>query len=186
MAERPGLPDGTADVWWARRQDAADRFLALLDETERRRWTAYRRDADRERFLVGCALAKAALAGYAGLRPADVRFDRACQCGEPHGKPAFAGYGLGHSVAHSGDLVAVAVAGNPVGVAPVRRPALPLGLVEQREVPAGRVLPAGPPDVGGPVLEAGDLFITRPFRHCASLTAPSGARVLRGGRPPRP
>jgi 4'-phosphopantetheinyl transferase len=117
MAERPGLPDGTADVWWARRQDAADRFLALLDETERRRWTAYRRDADRERFLVGCVLAKAVLAGYAGLRPADVRFDRACrQCGEPHGKPAFAGYGLGHSVAHSGDLVAVAVAGNPVGV----------------------------------------------------------------------
>src|SRR5690348_14057160 len=117
MAERPGLPDRTADVWWARRQDAADRFLARLDETERRRWTAYRRDADRERFLVGCVLAKAVLAGYAGLRPADVRFDRACrQCGEPHGKPAFAGYGLGHSVAHSGDLVAVAVVGNPVGV----------------------------------------------------------------------
>src|SRR5690242_2114596 len=58
----------------------------------------------------------------------------------------------------------------PVGVAPVRRPALPLSLVEQREVPVRRVLPAGPPDVGGPVLEAGgrflkagDLFITRPF-----------------------
>ena len=117
MAERPGLPDGTADVWWARRQDAADRFRALLDETERRRLTAYRRDADRERFLVGCVLAKAALAGYAGLRPADVRFDRTCgRCGGPHGKPAFAGYGLAHSVAHSGDLVAVAVAGDPVGV----------------------------------------------------------------------
>jgi 4'-phosphopantetheinyl transferase len=110
-------PDGTADVWWARRQDAADRHLALLDETERKRWEGYRRDADRERFLAGCALAKAALAGYAGLRPADVRFDRTCsQCGGPHGKPAFAGYGLGHSVAHSGDLVAVAVAGDPVGV----------------------------------------------------------------------
>jgi 4'-phosphopantetheinyl transferase len=110
-------PDGTAEVWWARRQDAAERYLALLDGTERRRWTAYRRDADRERFLVGCVLAKAALAGYAGLRPADVRFDRTCsQCGEPHGKPAFAGYGLGHSVAHSGDLVAVAVAGYQVGV----------------------------------------------------------------------
>jgi 4'-phosphopantetheinyl transferase len=112
-----GVPDGSAEVWWARRQDASDRYLALLDETERRRWEGYRRDADRERFLVGCVLAKAALAGYAGLRPADVRFDRTCgQCGEPHGKPAFAGYGLGHSVAHSGDLVAVAVAGNPVGV----------------------------------------------------------------------
>ena len=114
---RAGVPAGTADVWWARRQDASDRHLPLLDETERQRWTAYRRDADRERFLVGCVLAKAALAGYAGLRPADVRFDRTCgQCGGLHGKPAFAGYGLGHSVAHSGDLVAVAVAGYPVGV----------------------------------------------------------------------
>jgi 4'-phosphopantetheinyl transferase len=110
-------PEGTAEVWWARRQDAAERHLALLDETERRRWEGYRRDADRERFLTGCVLAKAALAGYAGLQPADVRFDRTCgQCGGPHGKPAFAGYGLGHSVAHSGDLVAVAVARDPVGV----------------------------------------------------------------------
>ena len=112
-----GLRPGTADVWWARRQDASAQHAALLDETERRRWTAYRRDADRERFLAGCVLAKAALAQYAGLRPADVRFDRACgQCGEPHGKPAMRGGALELSVAHSGDLVAVAVAGNPVGV----------------------------------------------------------------------
>jgi 4'-phosphopantetheinyl transferase len=116
------IPDGAADVWWARRQDASARHVALLDETERRRWTAYRRDADRERFLTGCVLAKAALARYTGLRPADVRFDRTCgQCGEPHGKPAITGSAieggaLEHSVAHSGDLVAVAVAGNPVGV----------------------------------------------------------------------
>jgi 4'-phosphopantetheinyl transferase len=121
------VPAGTAEVWWARRQDASPRYLALLDETERRRWTAYRREADRERFLTGCVLAKAVLGRYAGLRPADVRFDRTCgQCGEPHGKPAFAGGpvadgavaggALEHSVAHSGDLVAVAVAGNPVGV----------------------------------------------------------------------
>lgn len=118
MAERPGPAEGTVDVWWARRQDASDRYLGLLDETERRRWEGYRRDADRDRFLAGCVLAKAALARYAGLRPADVRFDRACsQCGEPHGKPAVRDItALEHSVAHSGDLVAVAVAGNPVGV----------------------------------------------------------------------
>jgi 4'-phosphopantetheinyl transferase len=114
---RAAVPAGTAEVWWARRQDAAPRHLALLDETERRRWTAYRRDADRERFLAGCALAKAVLARYARLRPADVRFDRTCgDCGEPHGKPVMPGSSLEHSVAHSGDLVAVAVAGNPVGV----------------------------------------------------------------------
>ena len=122
MAEQAGpdpLPDGTADVWWARRQDASDRLAVLLDPAERRRWTAYRRAEDRERFLVGCTLAKAALARYTGRSPADVRFDRTCvNCGEPHGKPAIAGGGPGHSVAHSGDLIAVAVAGAgaPVGV----------------------------------------------------------------------
>ena len=120
-------PDGAADVWWARRQDASDRLAVLLDETERRRWAAYRRPEDRERFLAGCALAKAALARYTGQRPADVRFDRTCgQCGQPHGKPVLAGAGAGaggpdhggiaHSVAHSGNLVAVAVAAAPVGV----------------------------------------------------------------------
>jgi 4'-phosphopantetheinyl transferase len=119
LAGQDPLPDGTADVWWARRADAADRLAAVLDETERRRWAAYRRPEDRERFLVGCALAKAALARYTGRAPADVRFDRTCAaCGELHGKPAIAGGGPGHSVAHSGDLIAVAVAGagTPVGV----------------------------------------------------------------------
>jgi 4'-phosphopantetheinyl transferase len=109
--------DGTADVWWARREDAAPHLAGLLDETERRRWAACRREADRERFLVGCALAKTAIATYTGQRPAQVSFDRTCpRCGRPHGKPAIDGGGLEHSVAHSGDLVAVAVAGAPVGV----------------------------------------------------------------------
>jgi 4'-phosphopantetheinyl transferase len=120
VAELAGLDplsDGIADVWWARRQDASGRLARLLDETERRRWTAYRREEDRERFLTGCALAKTALARYTGQRPADVRFDRTCgQCGEPHGKPVIEGGGVEHSVAHSGDLVAVAVAQAPVGV----------------------------------------------------------------------
>jgi 4'-phosphopantetheinyl transferase len=115
----PGdLAEGTADVWWARRQDASPRHAELLDETERRRWAAYRREADRERFLVGCALAKTGIATYTGQQPAEVSFDRTCpRCGRPHGKPAIdGGYGLEHSVAHSGDLVAVAVARAPVGV----------------------------------------------------------------------
>ena len=117
QADPDPLPDGTADVWWAHRKDASDRLAAVLDETERRRWAAYRRPEDRERFLVGCALAKAALARYTGRSPADVRFDRTCAaCGEPHGKPVIAGGGPGHSVAHSGDLIAVAVARAPVGV----------------------------------------------------------------------
>ena len=120
MAEQADLalpPDGTADVWWARRQDASARHAALLDGTERRRWAVSRLEADRERFLAGCALAKTVLARYTGGHPADVRFDRTCgQCGEPHGKPVLAGGDVEHSVAHSGELVAVAVARAPVGV----------------------------------------------------------------------
>jgi 4'-phosphopantetheinyl transferase len=109
--------EGTAEVWWARRQDAAPSLLALLDQAERERWAAYRRDADRERFLVGCGLAKTVVAACTGQRPAQVSFDRTCgQCGRPHGKPAVRRGGLELSVAHSGDLVAVAVAAAPVGV----------------------------------------------------------------------
>ena len=109
--------DGTAGVWWARRQDAAPGLAGLLDDAERQRWSAYRREADRERFLVGCALAKTVVAACTGQRPAQVSFDRACrQCGKPHGKPAVRGGGPELSVSHSGDLVAVALATAPVGV----------------------------------------------------------------------
>ena len=116
-AARAAGPAGTVDVWWARRHDAADGHIALLDDTERQRWAGYRRGADRERFLAGCALAKMAIADYSGQRPGDVSFDRTCRnCGRPHGKPAIRGGRLKLSVAHSGDLVAVAVATAPVGV----------------------------------------------------------------------
>ncbi len=122
MAERAGLDGpatGTADVWWARRQDAAPRLAHLLDDAERSRHARYRRQEDKDRFLVGCALAKTVLAGYAGTGqdPAAIRFDRTCpQCGRPHGKPRAAPSDLQHSVSHSGDLIAVAVAHDPVGV----------------------------------------------------------------------
>ena len=111
-------PDGrTADVWWGRRRDASPRLAGVLDQAERQRWASYRRDEDRERFLVGCALAKTVIAAYVGRRPEQVSFDRTCpRCGEPHGKPAVRGIDLEHSVAHSGDMVAVAVARAPVGV----------------------------------------------------------------------
>jgi 4'-phosphopantetheinyl transferase len=117
-AGRLSGPDGqTALVWWARRQDASPRLAGLLDQTERQRWASYRRDEDRERFLVGCALAKTAIAACASRRPEQVSFDRTCpRCGEPHGKPTIRDIDLEHSVAHSGDVVAVAVAGAPVGV----------------------------------------------------------------------
>lgn len=109
--------EGTAAVWWARRQDASPRLAGLLDPAERERWAAFRRDADRDRFLVGCGLAKTVIAARTGRRPGEVSLDRTCRrCGRPHGKPSVRDGGPELSVAHSGDLVAVAVAAAPVGV----------------------------------------------------------------------
>jgi len=114
----PGnLAERTALLWWARTGDASGDQVALLDEAERARLAAYRRADDRDRFLVGCALAKTVIAACTGARPEQVSFDRTCrQCGRPHGKPAVAGGGPEFSVAHSGALIAVAVACDPVGV----------------------------------------------------------------------
>ncbi len=100
----PGdLAEGTAQVWWARVQDAAPHHAAVLDQAERRRLAAYRRQEDRDRFLVGCALAKTVLGACTGRRPEEVSFDRTCRhCGQPHGKPVINGGGPEHSVAHSG------------------------------------------------------------------------------------
>jgi 4'-phosphopantetheinyl transferase len=106
------------DVWSATRHDAVPRLADLLDEAERGRWSGYRREEDRQRFLVGCTLTKTAVASYQGRRPADVVLGRTCpQCGGPHGKPTLADSDLELSVSHSGDRIAVAVAvGTPVGV----------------------------------------------------------------------
>lgn len=94
--------------------------MRLLDEAERSRWSGYRRDEDRQRFLAGCALAKLALAasGAGHGDPARIILDRNCaRCGKPHGKPAAAGSGLELSVSHSGDRIAVAVTEvAPVGI----------------------------------------------------------------------
>jgi 4'-phosphopantetheinyl transferase len=108
----------TAQVWWARRQDAGDRLTPLLDDVEQGRWAGYRRDEDRQRFLVGCSLAKTIAGSLTGQDPARVSFDRTCpQCGKPHGKPRLNGGDLELSVSHSGDRIAVAaMTGNPVGV----------------------------------------------------------------------
>ena len=104
-------------MWWARTRDASPRLAGLLDQTERGRWAGYRRDADRDRFVVGCALAKTVIGACTGRAPADLSFDRTCrECGRPHGKPVLRHAALEFSVAHSGDLVAVAVATAPVGV----------------------------------------------------------------------
>jgi 4'-phosphopantetheinyl transferase len=112
------LPPETAEVWWAGRGDFRDALTGLFDEVERARFAGYRRDEDKERFAVGCALAKRVVARYAGGEAASVTLNRACsECGGQHGKPAAVGTDLELSVSHSGDAVVVAVtAGAPCGV----------------------------------------------------------------------
>jgi 4'-phosphopantetheinyl transferase len=102
------------EVWWASRADYRDELTGLFDETERERFDGYRKTEDRQRFAVGCGLAKAVVGRRLGMSPTIVKFDRTCaECGGTHGKPRIAGAEL--SVSHSGDAVLVAVADAPCG-----------------------------------------------------------------------
>ncbi|MFV2197752.1 4'-phosphopantetheinyl transferase family protein [Nocardiopsis sp. LOL_012] len=122
----------TATVWWARTSSADDRLLRLLDERERSRNARLRHQADRDRHLLGRAMARLALARAADCPPEKVSFDLVCRScedkartgaepggREPHGKPVPSGPALGWeiSVSHSGEWVVLALTeGVPVGV----------------------------------------------------------------------
>ena len=114
----PGnLAEGTALLWWARVRDASGTRSRSWTPAERARLAGYRRAADRDRFLVGCALAKTVIAARTGSRPegsastapAAGAASRTASRSWPAAVPQF-------SVAHSGALIAVAVARDPVGV----------------------------------------------------------------------
>lgn len=102
-------------LWWASPAHVRPWHDDLLTAPERERATAYRRRADRDRFVVCNALMRLALARHLGS-PADI--DRTCtSCGKPHGKPAVVGHALEISASHSGDWIAVALSARaPIGV----------------------------------------------------------------------
>jgi 4'-phosphopantetheinyl transferase len=96
-----------------------ERWQFLLDDGELARAERFRREEDRARFVTGRVVAKMALTEVLDVAPNDVTFTLHCAVcddsrDEPHGKPAVAGAEF--SIAHSGELVAVAVASVPVGV----------------------------------------------------------------------
>jgi 4'-phosphopantetheinyl transferase len=104
-------------VWWAAPvdPDAAPALVRLLDGHEQERLGAFRRPADRARYLAAHALVRLVLGGT-GAAAARLRFDRTCRCGRPHGKPSLPG-GPAFSLSHAGDLVGVAVrTDGPVGL----------------------------------------------------------------------
>jgi 4'-phosphopantetheinyl transferase len=105
-------------VWWASLDARRDWHARLLDERERSRASQYRRPADQSRSVLAAALLRLAAGERLGIAADRVAIDRTCpDCERPHGRPRLPDSGLHVSVAHSGDLVAVALTGvAPVGV----------------------------------------------------------------------
>jgi len=126
----PVATEQAAEVSWFDIRDitlsAAD--LADLDVPETARAAAFVFPADRHRFQVAHVMLRRVLAGYLGSEPGGLVFTREpCPtCGGPAGKPVLAGQpspAPSFSLAHSGDAVVIAVAGQPVGVDVEREPA---------------------------------------------------------------
>ncbi|MFB6718719.1 4'-phosphopantetheinyl transferase family protein [Kribbella sp. NPDC056345] len=103
------------EVWWARVGQARPEFVADLNAVEQQRYAAYRRDADKARFLLGVTMVRRLLGARMSLPSASVVLDRTCpDCGKPHGKVRADGVEL--SVSHSGDWVGLAIGTAPVGL----------------------------------------------------------------------
>jgi 4'-phosphopantetheinyl transferase len=114
--------------------------LAELDAREKARAAAFVFPADRHRYEVAHVMLRRVLAGHLGTDPSRLTFGRQpCPtCGGPSGKPILTGLhgpdgepslpgdgswpGLSFSLAHSGEVVAIAVARGPVGVDVEREP----------------------------------------------------------------
>ena len=125
VSARNGVPsDGTVDVWWfgVRAVAVTPAGLAGLDPGERSRAEAFLFPADRHRYQVAHIMLRQVLASYTGTEPAQLPLGREpCpRCGAA-GKPVLRpGPGAravpSFSLAHSGDVVVIAVSGHPVGV----------------------------------------------------------------------
>jgi 4'-phosphopantetheinyl transferase len=121
------VPAGdVVDVWWfdTRTVTVGPAGLADLDHGERKRAEAFLFPADRRRYRVAHLMLRRVLADYTGTTPASLALgrDRCPRCGAA-GKPVLlpaSGRGArrapSFSLAHSGDMVLIAVAGRQVGV----------------------------------------------------------------------
>jgi 4'-phosphopantetheinyl transferase len=120
------VPAGdVVDVWWfdTRIVTAGPAGLANLDRGERERAEAFLFPADRRRYQVAHMMLRRVLAGYTGTTPAGLPLgrERCPRCGAA-GKPVLlpaSGRGArtvpSFSLAHSGDMVLIAIAGRQVG-----------------------------------------------------------------------
>jgi 4'-phosphopantetheinyl transferase len=111
---RPNLQSSpsTPTIWiasLARSGAAADRLAALLTQEEQARGARLRNDIDRRRFTIGRALTRLAVAAERGCDAQEVAIT-VDAAGKPWLAPAPPPTSL--SIAHGGDLVAVALAGH--------------------------------------------------------------------------
>lgn len=143
------MPPAHVTLWTASTAVAGS-ATPWLSESERARAASYRRAVDCDRFTVGAALVRLAVARHTGGDPRGAVIDRTClECGRPHGRPTATASGLALSVSHAGAMVVVAASTDAVAVGvdieqvPARIEAgvidLALDLGEQQWVAAGGV-----------------------------------------------
>ncbi len=115
-------PDSQIAVWWATTDvspGVLEQLRAELDRDTLDRVNALVREEDRRRAVLAHGLLRRLVSACLGVAPADIAIDRTCaNCGAAdHGKPTLAGVAasarppLQFNLAHSGSVVAVALAG---------------------------------------------------------------------------
>lgn len=120
VAPRP--LSGPLELYLAHARPRDERLLLrareILDAEERARAGAFRRDADRDVYVVAHTALRSVLSELLGVRADALPLMRqpCAGCGGPHGRPALRGSGIHFSLSHSGDLVMMALARAPVGV----------------------------------------------------------------------
>jgi 4'-phosphopantetheinyl transferase len=155
--ELPPLAAGDVQVWWAERRAVRGWHHHLLDRVERGRHDALRRQPDRDRFVVGCAVLRLVAAAHLRMPPEAVPVQRDCPgCGKPHGKTRVAGLEL--SLSHSGEWVVVAVS---------------------RDLRVGVDIEHGPPNLAADAL-ADHVLAAAEHRDYARLPEPERVRALLG------
>ena len=117
----PVPPAGCVDVWWLDigTVTVGRPELAELSLEEHKRAASFAFRSDRRRYTAAHVMLRRVLSGYVDIPPSSLIFRREpCpRCGKPTGRQALPfGYGLHFSLAHSGDAVVIAVAGQQVGV----------------------------------------------------------------------
>lgn len=114
----PPLSDHTCQVWLSKTTDMQPWHVRMLNDEERKRAQSFRKDQDRARFIVGCALSRLVLATQLNMAPHQVPIDRTCPiCHEAHGRPRLPYGFLQWSVSHSGNIILVAFTTDaPVGI----------------------------------------------------------------------